>query len=119
MVVMGTPFEGDRQRRRSHEPPLSEFPGWGLDIMMGLYGPETIRAVCDRERPRGRPSSRAAAIDLELVPIEAPTRSARTCVERTCADDLPAHIAPLTPLTAQLAAADELVRFLERKFRRH
>ncbi|NED59961.1 hypothetical protein G3I15_03360, partial [Streptomyces sp. SID10244] len=46
---MNTPFTGARQRGRHDELPLSEFPAWGLEIMMGLYGPETVQSAAQQE----------------------------------------------------------------------
>ncbi|MGU3293704.1 hypothetical protein [Williamsia sp. M5A3_1d] len=30
-------------RKKRDERPLAEFPGWGLEIMMGLYGEQQVR----------------------------------------------------------------------------
>jgi hypothetical protein len=33
------------------EAPLSQFPGWGIEIMMGLYGEQSVRSAIDAEKP--------------------------------------------------------------------
>lgn len=32
------------------EAPLSQFPGWGVEIMMGLYGEQSVRAAIEAEK---------------------------------------------------------------------
>lgn len=33
------------------EAPLSQFPGWGIEIMMGLYGEQSVRSAIEAEKP--------------------------------------------------------------------
>ncbi|SIS03839.1 hypothetical protein [Williamsia sterculiae] len=77
-------------RRRRKEKPLSEFPGWGLEIMIGLCGENQIRSVIESERHSPR----------EENPVE---QSAT-------------H--PIDGATADLDAVSGLVGFIGR-FRRH
>lgn len=37
-------------RRSRKETALSEFPGWGVEIMMGLYGQQQVLDAIDAER---------------------------------------------------------------------
>src|SRR3546814_12845399 len=32
------------------EAPLSQFPGWGVEIMMGLYGEQSVRSAIEAEK---------------------------------------------------------------------
>jgi hypothetical protein len=32
------------------EAPLSQFPGWGVEIMMGLYGEQAVRSAIEAEK---------------------------------------------------------------------
>jgi hypothetical protein len=45
------------------EAPLSQLPGWGVEIMMGLYGEQSVRAAIEAEKGL---SSQPAAADEEL-----------------------------------------------------
>jgi hypothetical protein len=41
------------------EAPLSQFPGWGVEIMMGLYGEQSVRSAIEAEKnapPPARPT---------------------------------------------------------------
>ena len=50
MFGMNSPFGGFRHRRRNRELPLAEYPEWGLDILRGLYGCETVdRIVAEQQ----------------------------------------------------------------------
>lgn len=33
------------------EAPLSQFPGWGIEIMMGLYGEQSVKSAIEAEKP--------------------------------------------------------------------
>ncbi|MYR04883.1 hypothetical protein GTV32_00375 [Gordonia sp. SID5947] len=102
---MNTPFTGARHRGR-HELPLSEFPAWGLEIMMGLYGPETVQHAAQQDPPSPGVSPRPADDLAELAPEE--TAPTSPCVQQ-----------PLSPLVLQLEAVNELVRYVERRIKRH
>ncbi|MEP9393340.1 hypothetical protein ABLE92_08270 [Gordonia sp. VNQ95] len=75
---MGTYFRGVRQSRGAHMD-LHDFPEWGLDIMRGLYGPDTVAAECERGRARTRPEPPPAdppepaitALEAELLAFDA------------------------------------------------
>ena len=103
-----TALFGGRQRRRDHEPTLSELPAWGLEIMMGLYGPETIQRECAQEdAPEVRASVGRAPGDRPQV---------RAVDERSDAATPPP---PMSPIVVELEAMNELVKYLERKLKRH
>ena len=53
--AMTTRFDG-RRRSRHDDQSLSGLPAWGLEMMMGLYGPETIRRACAEETELARPA---------------------------------------------------------------
>ncbi|OZG30830.1 hypothetical protein BH683_002020 [Williamsia sp. 1138] len=44
------------------EAPLSQFPGWGIEIMMGLYGEQSVKSAIEAEKPA------AAAPDVPVEP---------------------------------------------------
>ncbi|AZG48652.1 hypothetical protein [Gordonia insulae] len=121
---MNTPFGGARQRGRNREPQLSEFPAWGLEIMMGLYGPDTIEKACDQQKaralapgePEGHPTDRPWEDCLDAYDWAAP----RPVVDdRDVRGAPPAPPQPVSPIVVELEAINELVRYLERKFKRH
>lgn len=39
------------------EAPLSQFPGWGVEIMMGLYGEQSVRSAIEAEKGLSTPSA--------------------------------------------------------------
>lgn len=41
------------------EAPLSQFPGWGIEIMMGLYGEQSVRSAIAAEKPSAAPATPA------------------------------------------------------------
>lgn len=48
------------------EAPLSQFPGWGIEIMMGLYGEQSVRSAIAAEKPSATsamPATQAADAD--------------------------------------------------------
>ncbi|MGC4933060.1 hypothetical protein ACLQ3C_05200 [Gordonia sp. DT30] len=93
---MTTQFRGPRHRGRGEELSLADFPEWALDIMYGLYGPQTV----DAERER-----------------QCRTRPVRTRYDVVIdGDDLDR---PISQLEAELIAADALGTFLLRLLRRH
>ncbi|MDY6808412.1 MAG: hypothetical protein SW127_05270 [Actinomycetota bacterium] len=108
-----TALFGGRQRRRDHEPTLSELPAWGLEIMMGLYGPETIQRERAQEEVSGirvsDPDQRPGSDVNDAHPE--PARDERV-------DPGAAAVAP-SPLVVELEAMNELVKYFERKFKRH
>lgn len=91
---MSTKFDGRRHRGRVAELPLTEFPEWGIDIMRALYGPATIDSA------RRREAQRSSAPIGPLVPLDA------------------ANPRPLSPLEAEIIAADALGTFVMRLIRR-
>lgn len=82
---------------------------------MGLYGPDTIKKACAEEQAVGverRPLVPAArGTDSETRCVEKPVDVAHPEVQRPAADP--------GPLIVELEAMNALVRYLERKFRRH
>ncbi|GAA1480826.1 hypothetical protein GCM10009624_12660 [Gordonia sinesedis] len=145
---MSTPLRGARHRGRGDELPLSEFPAWGLEIMMGLYGPETIKQACadvpadpDGQRPpeppeaavrgdSGRPAARdmspddgasnAATIDRSVTDRQ-PTDARRDSSAGAGAQaggDQDVYEKPLSPLQAEIEAVTAIVDVLGRLFRR-
>ncbi len=122
---MGSLFDGDRQRRRSHELPLAEYPEWGLDILRGLYGPETIAKLVsdvpdttgpghppahDQHVPDGPWAARLADYDWSGHRVARPA----TRTDNDAADDDPEEP---SPYVAQLDAVSELMRYVERHFK--
>ncbi|GAA3695303.1 hypothetical protein [Gordonia hankookensis] len=105
---MNTPFTGARQRGRHDELPLSEFPAWGLEIMMGLYGPETVQSAAQQEPAGAAPPSPPPLHDRRVAP-EATGEASPTSPT----------VAPMSPLVLQLEAVNELVRYVERRIKRH
>lgn len=47
------------------EAPLSQFPGWGIEIMMGLYGEQSVRSAIEAEKPS---ATSAAPMPDEAIP---------------------------------------------------
>ncbi|WP_244970732.1 hypothetical protein [Gordonia jinghuaiqii] len=88
---MTTRFDGHRGSRHD-DLPLSALPAWGLEMMMGLYGPETIRRACAEEADLG-----VTATGDEL------------------ADDI---VPGFNQVDVELEAINSLIRFLGRKLRR-
>ncbi|WP_193363201.1 hypothetical protein [Gordonia sp. KTR9] len=114
---MTTRFDG-RRRSRHDDLPLTGLPAWGLEMMMGLYGPETIRRVCAEEAELGvvpppvEPSPRCAEHALSSADGDRPPRSGGGTGE---GGDCPAVF---NHVDAELEAINSLVRFLGRKLRR-
>lgn len=54
------------------EAPLSQFPGWGVEIMMGLYGEQSVRSAIEAEKGLS-----TAPVTTDDVP-EAGDRDAQT-----------------------------------------
>ncbi|MEE4021847.1 hypothetical protein V1Y59_02060 [Gordonia sp. PKS22-38] len=126
---MNAPF-GGRQRRRAHEPTLSELPAWGLEIMMGLYGPDTIERACAEEvtdnpavgaeLPDGSPvqntsvRSTSVAYEADPGPVDPVFRGSPSGSSQDSQT-----VPPPSPLVIELEAINELVKYLERKLKRH
>ena len=55
------------------EAPLSQFPGWGVEIMMGLYGEQSVRSAIEAEK--GLANGQAAADEASDLAGEAHSRS--------------------------------------------
>ncbi|MCG7633826.1 hypothetical protein MHN80_16040 [Gordonia McavH-238-E] len=113
---MTTRFDG-RRRSRHDDLPLAGLPAWGLEMMMGLYGPETIRRVCVEEAelgvvaPPDGPSSRVTAPTLS----PADTDRARSGAGSDGRGDEPVVF---NQVDAELEAINSLIRYLGRKLRR-
>ncbi|GAA1461572.1 hypothetical protein [Williamsia maris] len=61
-------------RKKEQDRPLAEFPGWGLEIMMGLYGEEQVKTALSSEPAtpeRHRPSSQAPSTETQTTGSEA------------------------------------------------
>ncbi len=78
------------------EAPLSQFPGWGIEIMMGLYGEQSVRSAMDAEKP-----SAASA---------QPMRDAGIATGRDSATPVP-HV---DPVQQDMDAVSGLFRWLQR-----
>lgn len=110
-------FGANHHGGRTSDLPLSEFPAWGLEFMMGLYGPDTIRRACADERADGRLQRRrlvAATFGSGAVVEDAPGEPAPTAHRPETES-----VADATPLVLELEAMNALVRYLEKRFRRH
>lgn len=102
MCVMSTLF-GDGRIGARRDIPLCEYPAWALEIMMGLYGPDTIRAA-------HRECAEQQAHTVEPTEHEP---------EPVFGGPVPSMATPqLSPYGVQLEAVNELTRFIERKLRR-
>ncbi|MFW0787231.1 hypothetical protein AAFP35_22265 [Gordonia sp. CPCC 206044] len=110
---MNTPFGGHRQRGRNRELPLSEFPAWGLEVMMGLYGPETVQKACADERVGALSGS--PAVGALAPPAHSSPPADRIDDTRTTDSDA----TQVAPIGLQLEAVNELVRYIERRLRHH
>lgn len=138
MLRMSTPFGGFRHRGRNRELPLAEYPEWGLDILRGLYGSETVDGVLAKQastplkwfdddlgdqngmRPAGggqgaaaRGSVNARRADDSELERDGSLRSADSAHD----DPVPPEI--LTPMLAEIEAINALLRWLKRTFARH
>jgi hypothetical protein len=51
------------------EAPLSQFPGWGIEIMMGLYGEQSVRSALEAEKNVPPASARPMA-DVDVAPVK-------------------------------------------------
>lgn len=100
---MRTLFGGARHQTRADELPLSAYPAWGLEIMMGLYGPDNIRRAC--------------AEDGHVVNVPDRIPDSFADIRPACQ---PTHPQPevLSPLQAEIEAAALLADVLGRLFRR-
>ncbi|GGF26417.1 hypothetical protein [Williamsia phyllosphaerae] len=61
-------------RKKEQDRPLAEFPGWGLEIMMGLYGEEQVKTALSSESAtpeRHRPPTQAPHVDVDPASSEA------------------------------------------------
>lgn len=95
---MSTRFDGSR--RSIDDPPLSTYPGWALEMMMGLYGPETIKKACEDEVTRG-------------VEIRPDTYAADRQEDRREGSEV-VDYPPFTQFDAELEAMNALLRYLGR-----
>lgn len=109
--AMSTRFDG-RRRSRHDDLPLAGLPGWGLEMIMGLYGPETIRRALTEEAEQGIapvPWDGQRADESPIRPFDAPE------VEMCGRDDIPPVF---NQVDAELEALNSLIRFIGRKLRR-
>ncbi|MFE0750508.1 hypothetical protein [Gordonia sp. NPDC058843] len=110
---MTTRFDG-RRRSRHDDLPLAGLPAWGLEMMMGLYGPETIRRACAEESELGVEASPGALVAGHAPPAAVPI-TARPGAGPDGREDTPAVF---NQVDAELEAINSLVRYLGRKLRR-
>ncbi|MDL9935756.1 hypothetical protein QSJ18_03265 [Gordonia sp. ABSL1-1] len=127
-------FEGRSPRNVGDDLLLAELPAWGLEMMMGLYGPDTIKQACDAERADGAidPDAELAALlrtESRRRTVVAPAGRAesasamRMVVPAT--DPAPAdrpvvgYYDGYTPVNIELEAMNALVRYITGKFRKH
>lgn len=54
-------------RRKERDIPLAEYPGWAVDVMMGLYGEKPVADAMAADASTLPPSGPAAAADLDAV----------------------------------------------------
>lgn len=131
MLRMSTHFGGFRHRGRNRELPLVEYPEWGLDILRGLYGSETVDSILAEQQLSGpsagvddlahldnTSSTRGVGPDCGVEP--AGDASVKATPQRSAADDdapIPPEI--LTPMLAEIEAINAMLRWLKRTFARH
>ncbi len=65
---------------------MSQFPGWGIEIMMGLYGEQSVKSAIEAEKPT------TAAPDASMEPV-----------------------APADPVQQDLDAVSGMFRWLQRR----
>ncbi|MFW0792091.1 hypothetical protein [Gordonia sp. CPCC 205333] len=109
---------------RRHNCRLSDLPPWGLEIMMGLYGPDTIVSALDSEREASVASDPSFALSaIGFVPVSVPSQS----VSAQSSNPSPEQAmtvgefgtARVSPSMAEFAAIDALGRKIAHLFRRH
>ncbi|ORM36883.1 hypothetical protein BFL43_05865 [Williamsia sp. 1135] len=49
---------------------MSQFPGWGIEIMMGLYGEQSVKSAIEAEKP----AATAPEASVESVPQADPVQ---------------------------------------------
>ncbi|MEH3155488.1 MAG: hypothetical protein PGN29_09110 [Gordonia paraffinivorans] len=54
-------------RRKDQDVPLAEYPGWAVDVMMGLYGEKQVAEAIAAEAPPIAPAEPSAVADLHAV----------------------------------------------------
>ena len=131
MLRMSKHFGGFRHRGRARELPLAEYPEWGLDILRGLYGSETVDSILAEQHLTG---PRASVDDLAHLDNASSTRrvgaergvepagdaSVKATSRHGAADeDVPIPPEILTPMLAEIEAINALLRWLKRTFTRH
>ncbi|GAB16768.1 hypothetical protein GOEFS_014_00100 [Gordonia effusa NBRC 100432] len=110
---------------RHHKDALSDLPPWGLEIMMGLYGPRTIEAALESERPTplSADQSMVALSAVGFVPVYVPEQPTSAQLPNPRADQAATvgefGTAQVSPAMAEFAAIDALGRKLGHLFRRH
>lgn len=96
---------------RSHGSGLSDLPAWGLEIMMGLYGPATIESALSSEHS-GPPQVMAGPSAVGFVPVYVPAQT------RPAVPIGEFGICKASPELAEFAAVDALGKRLAHLFRR-
>lgn len=98
---------------------------------MGLYGPDTVKRACGAERATGGSPEAIRDSSVHEVPrgswarrlddydfhTDAPSVGDSTSTRPEAASAR--HVEPMTPVTMQLEAVNQLVHYLERKLKRH
>lgn len=100
---------------RGHGERLSDLPAWGLEIMMGLYGPETVESALSCERSAPPQAVRRAAAGgsaVGFVPVCVPVES------RAAVPIGEFGMCNASPELAEFAAIDALGKRLAHLFRR-
>ncbi|MBE7161849.1 MAG: hypothetical protein INR72_11435 [Williamsia herbipolensis] len=54
-------------RRKERDIPLAEYPGWAVDVMMGLYGERQVADAIAAETSHVAPPEPSAVADLDAV----------------------------------------------------
>lgn len=91
---------------------------------MGLYGPETIEKACGHGTRR-QASARGGQARRYAAAGGAPARTGSASTTTRPDDAAPTMLdpicsaQPISPMVLQLEAVNELVRYVERKFKRH
>ncbi|MFD0924297.1 hypothetical protein [Williamsia deligens] len=54
-------------RRKEREIPLAEYPGWAVEVMMGLYGEKQVSEAIAAQTAPGPPAEAVEVADLDAV----------------------------------------------------
>ncbi|WP_188588115.1 hypothetical protein [Gordonia jinhuaensis] len=96
---------------RRKDLPLSEFPGWGLEMMMGLYGEQQIVQALESEAKGRRGRKRAARLAAQV----AASRSTPTPHEGTQYEDAQHE----SGASGDIAAVNSMLESIGRLVHRH